>query len=223
MSLADPDQVELFRWADQLPEALWDDLAARPPAEAAAATDAELSQGRFSLGLLGADYLVDPAARSVTLAARPDARVSFQAGLVLLTTLAQAQDLPASGVMITPGELPGGRQFFTGPHDLNTAALEKAFGRDPAGLARAARTLGGGPEEGLGADAAVRVPGLPRVPLWVLLWEGDEEFEPRAVMGIDQRAHFHLALDGVWALTNLLAARLTGGPPGAAPREEDRG
>jgi hypothetical protein len=208
MSWADPGQVELFRWADKLPGELWEDLAARPAAEAAAATDAELAGGRFRLCLLGSDYVVDPAGRTVGLAADPGARVSFQAGLVLLTTLARAQDVPASGSMVTPAELPGGRQFFAGPHEVNTAALERAFGRDPAALAEAARSLDGAPVQGLGADAAVRLPGLPRVPLWVLLWAGDDEFEPRAVVGIDQRAHFHLALDGVWALTNLLTARL---------------
>jgi len=45
-------------------------------------------------------------------------------------------------------------------------------------------------------------------PLYVLLWRGDQEVPVRAVIGIDDRAHFHLDLAGVFALTNLLVERL---------------
>ncbi|MBI5583382.1 MAG: DUF3786 domain-containing protein, partial [Deltaproteobacteria bacterium] len=59
-----------------------------------------------------------------------------------------------------------------------------------------------------GADVALRVPGLPYVPLYLLLWRGDREFPARTLIGIDARAHFHLDLAGVLALTNLLVYRL---------------
>ena len=52
------------------------------------------------------------------------------------------------------------------------------------------------------------VPGLPRLPLYVLLWTADEEFAARVTVGLDAHAHHQLALDGIWALTNLLAGRL---------------
>ncbi len=208
MAALDPGQVRLFRWADQLPEELWQDLAAREPVEAAAATEAFLEDGCFRLSLFSRDYLIDPRTRTIREASRPDHRVSFQTGLVLITTLAKAQNLPQSGRMTTPAELPGGRMFFTGPHELPLEPIVERFGSDPQGLVRAARALSG-QEVDQGADVAMFIPGLPRVPMWVLLWAGDEEFEPRAVIGIDQRAHFHLALDAVWAMCNVLAARLT--------------
>lgn len=181
-------------------------MTARPPKEAAAATGAGWDGERFVLSLLGRDYLVDPAAPSIKDKNQPERRVGFQAGMILLTTLAKAQDLPPSGRMVTPGELPGGRMFFSGPHALATPALEKRFGDDLPALERRAGEMGGRPWQG--ADGAVMVPGLPRIPLYVLVWQGDEEFPARAAMGIDDRAHFHLALDGIWALTNLLSKRL---------------
>jgi hypothetical protein len=50
------------------------------------------------------------------------------------------------------------------------------------------------------------------LPLHVLLWAADQEFEARAVIGIDSRALFHLDLSGVFALTNLMVARLVAEP-----------
>jgi hypothetical protein len=204
--LVDVDEIPLFRYADQLPPQLWDDLDARPRDEAAQAAQAQWDDRRFTLPLLGRDYLVDPEARSVHEAERPDHRVSFQTGLVLVSTLGRAIDAPVAERMVTPQELPGGSQFFAGVHAVPVSRLEERFGSDPNALLPAAEKLGGGPWEG--ADAAVFVPGIPRIPLYVLLWGADQEFEARAVVGMDARAHMHLALDGILALTTLLIAKL---------------
>ena len=42
--MSDPQENRLYRFAADLPDALWDDLAARPPAEAAVACQARLEQ-----------------------------------------------------------------------------------------------------------------------------------------------------------------------------------
>ncbi len=209
MAALDPGRIELFRWADQLPVALWQDLEQRDPEQAAAACGARREKSAFILPILGRNYRVDPGQRLVQDISRPGRRVSYQAGMILVTTLARAQDIPPSGRMITPQELPGGRFFYAGPHELPLAPITARFGHRPRDLRERARLLGGGPwEEVEGVDAAVMLPGLPRVPLYVLLWAQDQEFEARAVVGVDERAHFHLALDALWALCNILARRL---------------
>jgi hypothetical protein len=115
--------------------------------------------------------------------------------------------VPPAGRLITPQELPGGGLFFSGPHAIATAGLEKRFGADATALLAVAQALGGQVLEGM-ADLAVTIPGLPMLPLYVLLWLGDEEFSARAVVGLDAHAQHQLALDGIWALTNLLVAGL---------------
>ncbi len=209
MAALDPGRIDLFRWADQLPAELWHDLGQRDPDQAAAACGARREGDTFHLPLLGRDYRVIPARRRVEDVARPQRRVSYQAGMILVTALAKAQDIPPSGRMVTPQELPGGRFFYAGPHELPLEPIAGRFGRRPQDLLERARLLGGGAWEGVeGMDAAVMVPGLPRVPLYVLLWAQDQEFEARAVLGVDERAHYHLALDALWALCNILARRL---------------
>ncbi len=108
--------------------------------------------------------------------------------MVLLTTLAASKGVPPSGRMAVPQELPGGRTFFTGAHAVATGQLAKGFEEDPDRLID--RALGFGGELIEGADVAIRVPGLPYVPLYVLLWRGDQEFPVRAVVGIDARGSF---------------------------------
>ncbi len=197
---------ELFRWADQIPGALWGDVERRPPQHAAEAVGAVWDGSTFKVPLVGIDHTVSLADQRIIRTNKPDHRVGYQAGIVLLATLAISSGVPPSGRMVVPQELPGGRMFFTGAHTPATRPLEKAFEKDADQMVERALGLGGEMIEG--ADIAIRVPGLPYVPLYVLLWRGDHEFSVRSVIGIDDRAHFHLDLASVFALTNILVSRL---------------
>ncbi|MFZ2632589.1 MAG: DUF3786 domain-containing protein [Desulfosalsimonadaceae bacterium] len=201
-----PSQKELFRWADQIPAALWTDLRNRSPRQAAEAVGAAWDGETFQVPMIGIDYTIDPANQKITRTHQADHRVSFQTAVVLLSALTNSKGVPPSGRMAVPQELPGGRMFFTGAHALATGPLAKNFEKDPGRLTRRALEFGG--EMIKGADVAIRMPGLPYVPLYVLLWRGDQEFPGRAVIGIDDRAHFHLDLASVLALTNILVYRV---------------
>ena len=203
----DPNDNQLFRWAEDIAPQTWDDVEARPPEQAAQAAGALWDGTAFGLALLGREYRVQPGARRISLKDDPERRISYQAGMVLLSTLGNSLGVPPAGRMITPHELPGGAMFFQGPHAINKGPLEERFGAEPARLVQAAAPLSPTPCEG--GDVGLMVRGLPMIPLYALLWGGDDEFAARAVIGVDAHAHHHLALDGVWALTNLLVARLT--------------
>jgi hypothetical protein len=90
--------------------------------------------------------------------------------------------------------------FFTGPHELRTAPLLKRFGDDPEGFRKAGKALDGHLLDM--ADAAVRLLPFPRLPLYYLLWAGDEEFEPRLQVLFDRSIEFFLPADAIWALVN---------------------
>jgi hypothetical protein len=199
-------QQELFKWADQIPATSWTDLRNRSPQQASEAVGAEWDGKLFKVPLLGVQYTINPTNQRIEMANQANHPVSYQVGVVLLTTLAISKGVPPSGRMIVPQELPGGRMFFTGAHAVPTRPLAKYFEKDSGQLLD--RALGIGGEMIEGADIAIRLPGLPYVPLYVLFWRGDEEVSARAVIGIDDRAHFHLDLAGVFALTNILVYRL---------------
>ncbi len=195
-------QKGLFRWADQIPAASWIDICNRSPQQAAEAVGAEWDGKSFKVPLLGVQYIIDPANQRIKIANNADHPVSYQAGILLLTTLSISKGVPPSGRMAVPQELPGGRMFFTGAHAVATIPLAKHFEKDSDQLLKRALEIGGEMVEG--ADIAIRLPGLPYVPLYILYWRGDQEIPARAVIGIDDRAYFHLDLAGVFALTNIL-------------------
>lgn len=198
-------QIELFRWADQIPIASWNQLRERSPEQAAEAVGAEWEGTIFKVSLLGIHYTIDPTNQHIKMVENAEHPVSYQAGIMLLNTLSTSKGVPPSGRMTVPQELPGGRMFFTGAHAVANGQLAKYFEKDSTQLINRARDIGGEVIEG--ADIALRLPGLPQVPLYILFWRGDQEIPARAVIGIDDRAPFHLDLAGIFALTNILVFR----------------
>ncbi len=96
--------------------------------------------------------------------------------------------------------------FFQGPHALKVKPLLQRFGNDLAGFKRAAESLGGEPMDM--ADAAYRFSALPKVPLYYLLWEGDDEFQPNLNILFDRSIERHLSADAIWGLVNLVSKKL---------------
>lgn len=93
--------------------------------------------------------------------------------------------------------------FFTGPHEFRTQPLLHRFANDLAAFQRVAQNLGGEPMDM--ADAAFRLLPFPRVPLYFLIWQGDEEFKPRFQILFDRSIEKVLAADAIWALVNRVA------------------
>jgi hypothetical protein len=195
------------RWAEELPGHFWEKLAARPPELAAAATAAALEKGRVILPVFARPYLVDPENRRVHNMTQGELRVDYNTALVLVTHLAQAMEAPPAGRMISFNELPGGRALVAGPHALPLDPLAAHFGGNPQALVQRALELGG--EKIDAADVAVRLPGLPRVPMYLLIWSADEDFPAQAIPGVDAQVMQHLDLDGLLSLSHLLVQRLT--------------
>jgi hypothetical protein len=90
--------------------------------------------------------------------------------------------------------------FFCGPHELRTASLLNRFGSDPEGFRKTGATLDGQLLEW--ANAGVRLLPFPRLPLYYLLWTGDEEFGPRLQVLFDRTIELYLPADAIWALAN---------------------
>ncbi len=100
--------------------------------------------------------------------------------------------------------------FFQGPHALKVGSLIKRYGHDLNGFKQAAEYLRG---ESLDmADAAYKLFPFPRIPLYYLLWEGDEEFKPEINVLFDRSIEKVFAADGIWGLVNRVSLALLEGP-----------
>jgi hypothetical protein len=124
--------------------------------------------------------------------------------LELLTLLYLLNVSPAYPVkeMISVRDLKDSH-FFQGPHELKTRPLLDLYGQDLRAFQSAAETLGGKVLKM--ADAAFELLPFPKVPLYYLLWEGDEEFEPNLSILLDRSIERHLAADAIWGLINLVS------------------
>jgi hypothetical protein len=191
-----------------VPPQYWEELAGRDPAAVCGNSGARLiPPNGILLPFLEEHVLVDTHARRLLRQAHagwePFTHPLLE--LICLVYLLKASPLPVRGVMAGVKELKGAH-FFTGPHELDVAPLETRFGRDKAGFRAAAERLMGQPVDL--ADAAYRFQALPKVPLFYLLWEGDEEFAPRFNILFDRGIEEHLPPDAVWGLVNLVSKRL---------------
>lgn len=94
--------------------------------------------------------------------------------------------------------------FFVGPHELRVHSICQTYGRDLTGFKRAAEFLKGTPLDM--ADAAYRFLPFPRVPLYYLLWLGDDEFGPRVDVLFDRSIEKTFPADAIWGLVSRVSA-----------------
>ena len=125
--------------------------------------------------------------------------------LVILVYLLNVTPAPLAQEMISVNDLKDAH-FFQGPHALKVAPLLERYGNDLAGFKEAAENLDGEFLEL--ADAAYRLSPLPKTPLFYLLWEGDEEFQPHLSVLFDRSIESHLSADAIWGLVILVSNAL---------------
>ena len=121
-------------------------------------------------------------------------------------TLAQKVVLNPSDQWVTCESLPAGAFFFRGPHVIPTDKVAQKLGHDRKAFLEAGRRLGG--EEIGRGDACLELRVVPRIPVRLVLWLGDEEFSPRVTMLFDQLADEHVPLDVLHSMTHLVVNSL---------------
>ena len=120
--------------------------------------------------------------------------------LMLLVYLLNVTDHPFKNEMVGAQDLQDA-QFFQGPHELKTGELAAKFGSHPGRFLKAGLQLGG---TGLPvADAAICLRPFPRIPVYYLLWGGDEEFPAKFSILFDRSIDHHLPADAIWGIVSV--------------------
>ena len=163
---------------------------------------------RYVLAMLNTQYVVNLVDKDITALAADSsgAGASFLEQLCVLAYLINAKDIALAEKLVKAESLPGGQFFFRGPHSLPTGKLAKAFGDDPQGLIRASEQFDAKRCEF--GDASIEFCALPRIPLTMVIWRGDEEFDARASILFDRTAAAQLPLDALGAAVNLTVEAL---------------
>lgn len=149
------------------------------PEEMAVRTGAvyEPDEGSFTMHMMG---------QRVTVA-WPEGTVSFPeserslsdySSILLLRYLLDGRCGESTGKFLAYQEMPWGEVYFAQFRGRCILRLAFGFGHDPERFSRACAALGGMPVPM--ADRAFEIPFLEDLRVRLLLWEGDEEFQPSA-------------------------------------------
>ncbi len=202
----------LYEHPDEIDPYLWEQLGEADPHDVCVRSMVQYDAGSrtYLVPFLSASCGCHLERRSIEVRTGTLYRAThFELYLVVLHYLLEASPLALSGKWVSEKDIPGGELFFRGPHQFPTGPLLKLFGRDRELFRKAAESLGGAPVP-MG-DAAYRLWPLPRVPILVVLWEGDDEFEPAMHVRFDETVSMQLlTLDTIFALVNVVSRNLRG-------------
>ncbi|MHC4158027.1 MAG: DUF3786 domain-containing protein [Planctomycetota bacterium] len=160
-------------------------------------------KNQYLLEMLNKKYVIDLKKREI-FSDNPDSEQqppNFLQQLCLLAYLINSQDLPLAGVLVRAEELPSGQFFFRGLHRLPTEKLKRVFGSCPQRLYEALSHFDA-EKRGFG-DASIELRVFARVPLTIVIWRGDDEFDARASLLFDRTASSHLPLDALLTAVKL--------------------
>ena len=129
-------------------------------------------------------------------------------GALVVYHLSQSDGTLPTGTWVSFAELPDGSFYATAFRGYAGAQIARHFATQPSALTEAAARVDGVPLIGL-ADRAWRIPALPRVPLALLWWDADDEFDARAELLFDASASHHLTAEGCAILGSWLTSLLT--------------
>jgi len=175
-------------------------LAQQDPADVCRRTGCtcDAAAGTFGLAVWGRPYAVDPRQGRIFCTGPDPEPLHPYFDLFAVHYLLSATQIPPAGQWISEKDIPGGPTFFRGPHAVPAHVIASRFDGDIQGFTRRCAHYGG--TELALADAAFSFFITPRVPVAVLLWQGDAEFPAEAKLLYDATIGRHLALDIVYAL-----------------------
>ncbi len=188
---------------------LWDRLLRENQKDVCRRSGAQFDDatGAYLLHFLQERYRINPIARECSLispSAMP-ASPPIDLRIILLTYLLNAQNTPLLDKLVAGNSLKGGKCFFTGAHGFPLDPLAELYGRDMKGFLDRGLFLGA--QHVRYGDAALRFLVLPRVPVVMVLWQGDEEYRARFSVLFDASIAQHLPLDAIYGLVMEICRR----------------
>lgn len=132
--------------------------------------------------------------------------IPLQEQVLILHYMMAETDARPSGKWVAYREIPGA-SFYFGPFTKRAIdPLKKVFGNDLSGFRTASAKLAGKPISD--GDAGFEFSIFPKVPVRLIVWEGDEEFAPEAGILFDESVGYILPVEDVAWLAGMVVYRL---------------
>jgi hypothetical protein len=163
------------------------------------------TNGRVLIKYLHDNYLIDP--KSGDVSTEEGSLVpSFRDKILILHYFTRAAGTPLSNKQLTFRDLPGGLVYYPTFIKRTIQPLIETFGKSAPLLFTAGETLGAGKGEIGDASLIIRV--FPRVPITLILWQGDEELTPDLNLLLDANILDYLESEDVTIVCEAITWRL---------------
>ena len=129
------------------------------------------------------------------LSANPATNITLVARIIILHYINSASGIPFTGEKMAYGDIPACMHYDPVFEKRVFKPLVRAFGYDKYAFKEAGKLIGAREEEF--GDASFTLFAFPKVPITFILWEGDEEFPPRAKALFDPSITGYLPLEDI--------------------------
>ena len=184
----------------------WDDLAVLDPLKVERRSGASYDSGRkeFTLTFLRDEYRIQPSKRTVISPEGQNVRPFIW--VLLLHYLVYAKEIGLEGNLISFRELSGGEVYYNAFSERAIIPITNAFGSNVEALGDAGGRIRA-TKSGYG-DISIKIEVFPKIPVTVILWEGDEEIPPSSNMLFDASIKELLPTEDVAVLGGFVASTL---------------
>ena len=163
-------------------------------------------ESSFRVPFLNRIYLVRYPEFEFINQADADQEIPIQEQIIILHYMLAANISPVRGQCVSYREIPGASFYFSAFVKRAIDPLKNVFGQNPQALTKAANSLNGNPIDP--GDVGFEFSLLPKVPLQLVLYVGDEEFPAEANILFDRSVGEILSPEDIAWLAGMLAYRL---------------
>jgi hypothetical protein len=132
--------------------------------------------------------------------------VPIREKVLILHYFISAKGTPATGKIITFRELPEGKVYSPTFSKRTIKPLIDNFGEEPQRLLEISQKLGGLKADY--GDAAVTISAFSRVPIIIVLWQGDDELAPQGNILFDASVSDYLSTEDITTICEIIAWKL---------------
>jgi hypothetical protein len=196
-------------------ERAWELLGDCDPRDVCERSEARylVAERSYILGVLGHPITVDMGTRTFRGSGTESefllTRIAYFSCLSILHYLLGAQRVSPTGRLVNPTDLKTAQIYFKGSHLLPLDQIAARFSGDTVGFLRNAARFGG--EERAYGDAAAEIRAFPRVPVTLILWQEDDEFQARSYLLLDETCEQHLPPDILWSVAMMCTVAILKG------------
>ncbi|MBI9090604.1 MAG: DUF3786 domain-containing protein [Desulfobacterium sp.] len=196
--------------ANSVDKILFEDLAEKNPEDVCRRALCEYDKDKkcYTVFAWGDEYKIYPGEYKIDRISNNPEPPHKYFNVFLVNYLLQSKDVRIYNEWISEKDIPGGMNFFSGPHEIPTNQITKRFGDDVESFKKHCEKLDGTLFDM--ADAAYIFRITPRIKVAVLYWRGDEDFPAEAKLLYDKSITDQLASDIILAVAVDVCWRVSG-------------